>query len=100
MNLRISHDELGKRRKTVVDELGQRKLDALVLFKPPSIFYLTNFAYVTTERPIALVLTSNNELVAFLPRLEQEHAEETALIDKVEIYDEYPGLRHSHVDIR
>jgi len=94
MNLRISHDELGKRRKTVVDELGQRKLDALVLFKPPSIFYLTNFAYVTTERPVALVLTSNNELVAFLPRLEQEHAEETALIDKLEVYDEYPGLRH------
>ena len=100
MNLRISHDELGKRRKTVVDELGQRKLDALVLFKPPSIFYLTNFAYVTTERPIALVLTSNNELVAFLPRLEQEHAEETALIDKLEIYDEYPGLRHPMYDIR
>jgi Xaa-Pro dipeptidase len=93
MNLRISHDELRKRRRTVVEELGQRKLDALVLFKPPSIFYLTNFAYVTTERPIALVLTSRNELAVFLPRLELEHAEETALIDRVEMYEEYPGLR-------
>lgn len=94
MNLQISNEELKKRRRTAVDELLKRKLDALILFKPPSVFYLTNFAYVTTERPIGLVLTSNNELIVFIPRLEKEHAEETALIDRVETYEEYPGPRH------
>ena len=94
MYLRISHDELRRRRRAVVDELRQRRLDALVLFKPPSVFYLTNFAYVTTERPIGLVLNSDDELMVFIPRLELEHAAETALIDRIESYEEYPGPRH------
>jgi len=67
--------------------------DALVVFYPARIAYLTGFHHVPTERPIALVLGDGySALVA--PAVEKEQAESLAGIDRVAVYFDYPGDRH------
>jgi len=58
------------------------------------VFYLSGFAFVPTERPIALLISGSGESVLFVPRLELEHAETYAQLDRVVSYPEYPDTRH------
>lgn len=58
------------------------------------VFYLSGFAFVPTERPIALVIAAGGETALFVPRLEREHAEAYAHVDKVVTYPEYPDAVH------
>jgi Xaa-Pro dipeptidase len=67
--------------------------DALVVFYPARIAYLTGFHHVPTERPIALVLGDGYSALV-VPAVEKEHAESMAGIDRVIVYFEYPGDRH------
>lgn len=92
--LMISADEYALRRKTFLEKLGDKGLAGAVLFSPTSIFYLVGFHFIPTERPIALVITSNGEACLFVPRLEHEHAEQVSQADKVVSYSEYPGTTH------
>lgn len=57
------------------------------------VFYLTGFAFIATERPIALVVATNTTLL-FVPRLEEEHATAYAAVDRVVSYPEYPSEKH------
>ena len=67
--------------------------DALVVFYPARIAYLTGFHHVPTERPLALVLGSGYSALV-VPAVEKEHAESLPGIDRVVVYFEYPGDRH------
>ena len=67
--------------------------DALVVFYPARIAYLTGFHHVPTERPVALVLGSGYSALV-VPAVEKEHAESLPGIDRVVVYFEYPGDRH------
>jgi Xaa-Pro aminopeptidase len=67
--------------------------DALVVFYPARIAYLTGLHHVPTERPIALVLGDGYSALV-VPAVEKEHAESLAGIDRVIVYFEYPGDRH------
>jgi Xaa-Pro aminopeptidase len=58
------------------------------------IFYLSGFAFVPTERPIALLVSREGETVLFVPRLELEHAQAYAQVDRVVSYPEYPDREH------
>lgn len=93
MRLFISREEHLRRTGLARDEARRRGLDALVLFSPAQIFYLTGFAFIATERPMALTLASE-AAVLFVPRLEEEHAAAHAVADRVVAYPEYPGERH------
>jgi Xaa-Pro aminopeptidase len=93
MRLFISPEEHQRRRDRVRAELKRRGADALVLFGPTQIFYLVGFAAIATERPIALVLTPAGTIL-FVPRLEEEHAHQYALVDRVVAYPEYPTDKH------
>ncbi len=69
-------------------------LGSMIFFSPLSIYYLTGYHFIPTERPIALVLPHDDEPWFFVPRLEQEH-----LIEKIpwvgrELYFEYPDMTH------
>ncbi|MDP2871332.1 MAG: Xaa-Pro peptidase family protein [Bacillota bacterium] len=97
--LRISQSELRARRRRVLDEIGKQDLGAMVLFNATSVFYLTGFAFIPTERPMALVVYGNGNSLLFVPRLEQEHASETADVDTVHSYPEYPGETHPMRDL-
>jgi Xaa-Pro aminopeptidase len=66
-------------------------LSGVVLFDPHYVLYYSGFAFVPTERPIALVLGADGTRALVVPRLEVEHAEAKATLDRVEHYLEYPG---------
>jgi Xaa-Pro dipeptidase len=69
-------------------------LDALCVFYPARVAYLTGFHHIPTERPIVLVLGPNDYSALIVPAVEKEHAESTASIDRVDVYFEYPGAEH------
>jgi Xaa-Pro aminopeptidase len=93
-DLRISRGELRTRRDRVLRDIGARDIGGMVLFNATSVFYLTGFAFIPTERPMALVVYGDGKSLLYVPRLEQEHAEETADVDEVRNYPEYPGETH------
>ena len=67
---------------------------AVVLFDDQFVQYLTGFVFAMTERPIAVLVLPDGERRLFVPRLEREHAEQTADVERVVDYPEYPGVRH------
>lgn len=95
-DLRISDGELVARRRRLTDLLGAPAPHAVVLFGPAAAFYLTGFRFITTERPIGVVLSGDGgaRATAFVPDLEREHVRATALVDDVLAYPEYPGHVH------
>ena len=88
----ITASEYAKRRETLLARLGDAQ--GFVWWGSAPIFYLSGFSFVPTERPIALLLSRAGEAVLLVPRLELEHAQTYALIDRVETYPEYPDARH------
>ena len=94
IELRISPAELRQRRERALSEVKAQGAGGFVLFNATSIFYLTGFAFIPTERPAALVLGGDGGATLFVPRLEQEHAGEQAEVDAVRSYPEYPGEKH------
>ena len=62
-----------------------------MLFDPYYVLYYAGFAFVPTERPIALVLGADGTRTLVVPRLEVEHAETKSTLDHVAHYLEYPG---------
>jgi Xaa-Pro dipeptidase len=94
MPIRLSSEEFVRRREAIAAKLAEQGLDALCLFSPTQVFYLTGFPFIATERPIAAVYCADRDHVTlFIPLLEREHAEE-AHVDAVSTYDEYPGKEH------
>ena len=92
--LQISAEELSERRKRFVTRLAGEGMAGAVIFDPASVFYFTNFAFIPTERPIALVMAPDGRSVLLVPRLEREHAEKQAAVGEVRHYDEYPDAVH------
>ncbi len=93
MRLVISSAELARRLQTVRAVSARRDLDAVILFSPTHVFYLTGLGFIATERPIALTVTAK-EAVLFVPALETEHAESEAAVTRVVAYPEYPSDVH------
>ncbi len=93
MRLFISREEHLRRTALARAEARRRGQDALVLFSPAQIFYLTGFVFIATERPIALIV-AGDATVLFIPRLEGEHAAAHAVVDRVVTYPEYPAETH------
>ena len=90
----ISTDEYRRRREAVVAGMEAMKLDAVCVFYPARIAYLTGFHHVPTERPIALVLGPDAYTALIVPAVEKEHAERLEGIDRLDVYFEYPGIEH------
>jgi len=93
MEFRISDLEIARRRAAVREQAESQGIAGLCLFRPHNIFYLTRFAFIATERPIALVWHFSEQPILFVPLLEREHAEEACDVE-VATYNEYPGERH------
>lgn len=89
----ISVEECSDRREAIRAGLEAAGLDALAVFYPARIAYLTGFHHVPTERPIVLVVGANGAAVLVAPAVEKEHAESVPGVD-VDVYSEYPGERH------
>ncbi len=94
MILEPSRRELAARRERLHAVLASEQAGAACLFSPLYVVYLTGFAFIPTERPLALILPADGPTTLFVPRLEQEHAAALADVDRVVAYPEYPGDRH------
>jgi Xaa-Pro aminopeptidase len=93
-SLNISQVEFQSRSAVLLEHLKARELSGVVLFDSHYILYYSGFAFIPTERPIALVMNAQGEKALFVPRLEVEHAQANALIDRVDHYLEYPYTPH------
>ncbi len=89
----ISNDERRERATRLFDFVPD-DLDAVVLFDEQYVQYYAGFVYHPTERPIGLVVTRDGGRTLLLPRLEQEHAAETCVVEGLLVYPEYPGEKH------
>lgn len=93
-SLRIARDEFDGRAQGLLAYMQEQKLAGVVLFDNFNILYVSGFAFIPTERPIAYVLSAGGERALFVPRLEVEHAQAEACVDRVAHYLEYPGDPH------
>jgi Xaa-Pro aminopeptidase len=92
--LKISAEEHRARCEALLDHVQINDLSGVVLFDRHYVLYYTGFAFIPTERPMAFVMNRKGERAMFVPRLELEHAQANALIDRVEFYIEYPHDPH------
>ncbi len=92
--LKIGDDEYRQRGDRLQAYLDEQGLSGAVLFDRSYILYYTGFAFIPTERPMALVVSTAGEMGMFVPRLEAEHAAANALVGRVAHYPEYPGETH------
>lgn len=93
-SIQITSDEFSHRSDRLLAYLKAQDLSGVVLFDHHYILYFTGFAFIPTERPIAFALSASGERALFVPRLEVEHAQANALIDRVDHYIEYPHDPH------
>jgi Xaa-Pro aminopeptidase len=75
-------------------------LDAVCVFYPARVAYLTGFQHIPTERPIALVIGSSGQSSLLVPAVEKDHAESSTTVDEVRVYFEYPGAEHPMETVR
>ena len=90
-SIAISPEEHRARCDALLERTRSEGLAGIVLFDPSYVLYYSGFAFVPTERPIALVLSGAGERALVVPRLELEHAQSRSTLDRVSHYDEYPG---------
>jgi len=91
----ISQAEYKQRVERVRKALAKQKLDALYLTNGTSMFYLTGYSFISTERPAALVIPLDGTITFLGPLLEKEHVPlETKIIQDVKTYTDYPGEKH------
>ena len=90
----IAPQEYSDRRDAVAAGMEAAGLDALCVFYPARIAYLTGFHHIPTERPIVLILGGKVDATLIVPAVEKEHAESTAATSKIDVYFEYPGAEH------
>ena len=90
----VPGEEYARRREAVAAGMDAAGLDAICVFYPARVAYLTGFHHIPTERPIALVIGPNAYTALIVPAVEKEHAESSTSLDRVEVYFEYPGAEH------
>jgi Xaa-Pro dipeptidase len=92
----IQQPEYDERVRRVRQMLAERRLDALVLFHPIRMAYVSGFFHLTTERPMAIVVPLEGGLGALIPQLEQEHIAKSPSVTRIKVYPEYPsgGTKH------
>jgi len=92
----IQQPEYDARVAKVRAQLEARKLDALVLFHPVRMAYVSGFFHLSTERPMAIVVPLDGDLGCLIPQLEQDHIAKSPSVRQIKIYPEYPtgGTKH------
>jgi len=95
MEFSISEAEYKRRIERVRKFLRKRNLDAIYLTNPTSMFYLTGYSFIATERPAALIIPIDGKITFMGPLLEIDHIPlKTRLIEDVKTYVDYPGEKH------
>ena len=99
-SIQVPKAEFEARAQELVEYVGAEALSGVVLFDNYYVTYFTDFAFIPTERPMALVVNAQGERALFVPRLELEHAQGEAVVDRVDHYPEYPDHPHPMVILK
>jgi Xaa-Pro aminopeptidase len=93
--VKISEKNHKRRIEKIKGILTNKNLKGMIFFNTRSIFYLTGFHHIPTERPIALILPTEGDLSLFVPELEVNHVKDNVpLVPDVFSYFEYPDEIH------
>ena len=98
--IQVPKAEFEARVQELVNHLGTEGLSGAVLFDNYYVTYFTDFAFIPTERPMAFAVNAQGERALFVPRLELEHAQAEAVVDRVDHYPEYPDHPHPMVILK
>ncbi|MGX1308869.1 Xaa-Pro dipeptidase [Amorphus suaedae] len=95
MALAFDREEYARRKESVLAEMKQRGLDALLLFAPESHYWLTGYDTFGFCFFQCLVLTKNGDFVLLtrLPDLRQ--AQHTSLIEDIRIWADESGVNRT-----
>lgn len=86
---RSEHETRVDALRRVLDGAG---FDAMCVFGPVRVSYLTGFHFAATERPVVLVVPVDGAPHLLIPHLEVDHVRQQAgHIEQVRTYPEYPG---------
>ena len=95
LRLKISWDEYGRRLSALREVMAERKYDAMLVTNGVSIFYLSGFNHMVTERPAALLVPPDGKPVFMGPLLEADHLRhQTPIVGEAYTYLDYPGETH------
>ena len=98
--MKIQDAEYRKRTAALAEHIREQGLAGAVLFDPVCVLYYVGFAFVPTERPVAFVVSADGDGGMLVPRLEREHAQSNALVQRVADYPEYPSEQHPMESLR
>jgi Xaa-Pro dipeptidase len=91
----ISVNEYKNRVERLRGEMKKRELDAFLITNGVSIFYMSGFYHMVTERPAALLIPGDGDLNFMGPLLEADHLKhQTQLVKHIHTYLDYPGTSH------
>jgi Xaa-Pro dipeptidase len=93
-SIQITQAEFNSRAGVLFKHIQEQGLSGVVLFDNHYILYYTGFAFIPTERPVAFIMNADGHKALFVPRLELEHAQSNAVVDRVDHYIEYPYHPH------
>lgn len=99
-SIKIDVEEHRQRCAKLRQHLEEEGLSGVVLFDNTYILYYSGFAFIPTERPVAMVMNVSGEIALVVPRLELEHARSNTAVQKVEHYIEYPDMQHPALVIK
>jgi Xaa-Pro dipeptidase len=92
LTVHFAKEELAARRKAVADELADRGLDGLLMFRQESMYYLTGydtFGYVFFQ---CLYMGSGGETLTLLTRTpDLRQAEHTSVIEDIRLWYDAEG---------
>ncbi|MHA2388700.1 MAG: M24 family metallopeptidase [Candidatus Hodarchaeales archaeon] len=94
VTLKIPQLRFEQRQKKFLQTIKEKGLSHFIVLSPKSIYYLTGFSMIPTERPFMLIF-KNDEINFFVPELEKIHViEEAPSVKEVGSYFEYPDEVH------
>jgi Xaa-Pro aminopeptidase len=93
--IKIPQKRFEERQQRFIQILKEKfNLKNYIIISPRSIYYLTGFSMIQTERPF-LVIFKGSSINFFVPELEKQHVlEEIPTADNVGGYFEYPDVTH------
>src|SRR4028119_1737343 len=93
MSVHFTADELAARRKAAGDDLADRNLDGLLVFRQESMYYLTGydtFGYVFFQ---CLYMGADGETLTLLTRTpDVRQAEHTSVIEDIRVWYDAEGV--------
>jgi Xaa-Pro aminopeptidase len=90
----ISPDEHADRRARLREHAQSIGATGYVLFDPTYITYFTGFWFLSNERPIVYLQSSDGSDAIFVPEFEVERTRAESAFERIESYSDYPGPEH------